>query len=68
MTKTKTKVEAPQIVDTIELKNVRDWSPHSRLYAELRAKRREAVAWRALQVVGVVGVGYLIIRSILTFI
>ena len=41
---------------------------HSRLYAELRAKRREAVAWRALQVVGVVGVGYLIIRSILTFI
>ena len=30
---------------------------HSRLYAELQAKRREAAAWRVLQVVGVVGLG-----------
>ena len=39
---------------------------HSRLYAELQAKRREAVAWRVLQVVGMVGLGYFIIRSVLT--
>ena len=41
---------------------------HSRLYVELQAKRREAVAWRVLQVVGVLTLGYFIIRSILTFI